>query len=196
MRKPELRLLIVPGLNDSGPAHWQTWLQSRTPHAVRVQQRHWNEPDLDRWADRIADAVDAAGDRVQWVAAAHSFGCLALVRHLQRHPNSPIRAALLVAPADPAKFGVDTTLPRSRLAVDCTWLASTDDPWMSLHESALWAGRWGCRWVNLGAVGHINAESGFGPLPIAAHWVRAATQRMQRSQRAQRAEFAEWSFAQ
>lgn len=34
------RLLIVPGLNDSGPAHWQTWLQGLHRGAVRVQQRH------------------------------------------------------------------------------------------------------------------------------------------------------------
>ncbi|WP_349677421.1 alpha/beta hydrolase, partial [Aquabacterium sp. UBA2148] len=24
-----VRVLIVPGLRDSGPAHWQTWLQSQ-----------------------------------------------------------------------------------------------------------------------------------------------------------------------
>jgi predicted alpha/beta hydrolase family esterase len=35
------RLLIVPGLHDSGPAHWQTWLQAQYREACRVQQRRW-----------------------------------------------------------------------------------------------------------------------------------------------------------
>jgi hypothetical protein len=42
------RVLIIPGLYDSGPAHWQTWLQAQYPDAVRVEQEHWNIADLDR----------------------------------------------------------------------------------------------------------------------------------------------------
>ncbi len=43
------------------------------------------------------------------MAIAHSFGCLALLRHLaRREPSSKhhgLQSALLVAPADPDKFG-------------------------------------------------------------------------------------------
>jgi len=77
-----MNLLIVPGLHDSGPAHWQSWLQSLHRGALRAQQRDWSDPQLERWADRV-----------------------------------------------------------------------------------------GCHWVNLGDAGHINAESGFGPLPFAHRWV-------------------------
>ena len=42
------RLLIVPGLQDSGPAHWQSWLQGQYRDSLRVRQRNWGEPDLDR----------------------------------------------------------------------------------------------------------------------------------------------------
>ena len=33
------RLLVIPGLHDSGPAHWQSWLQSLHSGAIRVRQR-------------------------------------------------------------------------------------------------------------------------------------------------------------
>jgi len=74
-------------------------------------------------------------------------------------------------------------------------VASTDDPWMSFGSSLAWAQRWGCRWVCLGAAGHINVASGFGPLPLAARWVRAQRQRHERTHRPGRADAAEWGFA-
>src|SRR5688572_8243008 len=61
------RLLIVPGLGDSGPAHWQTWLQHGDRHALRVRQRDWTSPDLDRWAARIASTLERAGPG-PWIA--------------------------------------------------------------------------------------------------------------------------------
>ena len=173
------RLLIVPGLGDSGPAHWQTWLQQGDRHAVRVRQRDWKSPDLDRWAARIASTLERAGPG-PWIAAAHSFGCLALVRHLAQRPRSNIAAALLVAPADPAKFGVGSLLPTSTLPTPSTLVGSETDPWMSAAE----ARRWASHWVNLGAAGHINAEAGFGPLPLARRWVIDARQRLERGRSA------------
>jgi predicted alpha/beta hydrolase family esterase len=94
------RLLIVSGLQDSGDAHWQTWLQRQFRDAQRVRQRDFATPDLPRWSERIDAAVDH-DDGQGFVAIAHSFGALALVEHLARRADSPIRAALLVAPADP-----------------------------------------------------------------------------------------------
>ena len=38
------RLLIIPGLNDSGPAHWQSWLQRQHRDARRVVQRDFSTP--------------------------------------------------------------------------------------------------------------------------------------------------------
>jgi len=48
---------------------------------------------------------------------------------------------------------------------------------------------------NLGAVGHINAEAGFGPLPVAKSWVEAARARHAAENRPRHAEFREWAFA-
>jgi predicted alpha/beta hydrolase family esterase len=188
------RLLIVPGLHDSGPAHWQSWLQTLHRDAVRVQQRDWSSPDLDRWAARITTTLAHAGEG-PWVVAAHSFGCLALARHLAQNADSPVSAALFVAPADPDRFGVAGLLPTTALAVPSTLVTSDSDPWMRAANARLWARRWGSHCVNLGDAGHINTESGFGPLPFAQRWIVAMGQRLERARRLDRATIAEWSFA-
>lgn len=178
---PPGRLLIVPGLRDSGAAHWQTWLQLRFPGAVRVYQRHWSKPDLDAWAARIGETVDAAGPG-PWVAAAHGFGCLALMRHLQLRA-SPVRFAMLVAPNDPARFGVAARLPMGAPLLPSTLFASENDPGMPITEAREWARRWGSWMVNLGPAGHVDADAGYGPFPEAAGLVERVLREMDDSPR-------------
>ncbi len=186
------RLLVVPGLHDSGPAHWQTWLQALHPDALRVRQDDWAVPDLERWAERIGETLH--GTRGPVLAVAHSFGCLALAQ-LLGWGESRIHAALLVAPADPARFGLQDRLHAAPLTARSTLVASDTDPWMSAADAQRWAARWGSRFHNLGDAGHINAEAGFGPLPLAAQWVRRQRQQHSRAQRPSVASLAEWSFA-
>ncbi len=189
-----VRLLVIPGLNDSGPAHWQTWLQGHfSQHAVRVEQDDWASADLARWSQRIELAM-ARYPGSRWIAVAHSFGCLALLRHLARGGEG-VRSALLVAPADPAKFGVAGRLPQSRLTIPSVLLASETDPWMTFESASTWARVWGSQLVNLGDAGHINTEAGFGPLPPAKTLVEAMVQRLERERRIDRAHPLELSFA-
>jgi len=189
------RLLIVPGLHDSEPDHWQSWLQRFSRDAVRVVQHDWGAPDLQRWSARIGDTLDRAGPG-PWLAVAHSFGALALAHLLALEPVARVAAALLVAPADPNKFGIaDALLPSGALPVPTTVVLSASDPWLSLAAGERWAGRWQAQAINLGDVGHINVEAGFGPLPLARRWVLAQEQRLAREQRPQRASLLEWSFA-
>lgn len=188
------RLLIIPGLRDSGPAHWQSWLQSQYRDARRVVQRDFSSPELQRWAERIHVSLQDAGPG-KWIAVAHSFGCLALARYLADHPETPIAQALLVAPAEPDRFGLAELLPRRRLPVASTLVASQNDPWMSAASAQRWAQRWGSSFTNLGEVGHINAEAGFGPFPLAKRWVESARARLARQHRAEHTHVLEWSFA-
>lgn len=188
------RVLIVPGLNDSGPAHWQSWLQGLHRDAVRVEQHDWASPDVERWAGRIGAALDRHGGG-PWLVAAHSFGCLALARYLSLQAAAPVAGALLVAPADPDKFGIGELLPQERLSPPTVLVASETDPWMSLAKARRLAARWGSSCVNLGDAGHVNTEAGFGPFPFAQRWVTTMGQRLRRDSRPERASFAEWSFA-
>jgi uncharacterized protein len=50
-------VLIVPGLRNSGPDHWQTHWQQRLPNAQRIRLRQWQQADLQQWVDAIIGAV-------------------------------------------------------------------------------------------------------------------------------------------
>lgn len=181
-RAPRVRLLIVPGLGDSGPGHWQTWLQGLHRHATRVSQHDWQQPELERWSARIASTIEHGGPG-PWVAVAHSFGVLALAHHLAGAPDSSIAGALLVAPANPDRFGLVEALPRRALPALSSMVLSQNDPWMPLSVGLRWARHWGSHVVNLGEVGHINIDSGFGAFPFARRWVMAMEQRLVQQRR-------------
>jgi len=197
-----VRVLIVPGLHDSGPTHWQTQLEHASRGAVRVRQHDWAVPELQRWAERIGETL-ARQPRGPWVAVAHSFGCLALARWLQcnaqagreREDSGGIRSALLVAPADPLKFGVGDALPCAPLPVPSTLVASRSDPWMPFGSAVNWSRIWGSQLVDLGNAGHINVASGHGPWPLAKQLVERQIQQLHRQRRIERAHPLELSFA-
>jgi predicted alpha/beta hydrolase family esterase len=172
------RLVIVPGLHGSGDAHWPSWLHGEVEGSVRVEQDFWNVPDIERWADRIAETVDALGPGPH-VLVAHSFGCLAALHATSRYPALGVAQVLLVAPAEPTRFNVANTLPQSRLAMPTCMVASDNDPWMAAGQAHEWAQRWGSDWINLGNAGHINVDSGYGPFPLAREWATVALRRIE-----------------
>jgi len=167
------RILIVPGLGGSGPAHWQTAWQARLPGCARVVQRDWDHPDRELWLQALRQAIEAAGGPV--VAAAHSLGCVLVAHAVTRWPAliaRALRAALLVAPADvdsPAHTPPETRgfapIPRARLPFPATVVASGDDPYMSIARARALAVAWGADFVDAGALGHINADSRLGDWP-------------------------------
>lgn len=168
-------VLIVPGLHGSGPEHWQTWFEQRLEGCMRVEQEDRDDPYLPRWAGAVRHALAQATAPV-WIVA-HSFGCLASV-HAAWDYRHKVAGAMLVAPADPEKFKVEAMLPDTHLDFPSVVVASSNDPWMRLTRAAWWADRWGSRFINLGAAGHINVDAGFGPwhdgLDIFAELRRAA----------------------
>ncbi|MES2886492.1 MAG: alpha/beta hydrolase [Pseudomonadota bacterium] len=181
-----VRLLVIPGLNNSGPAHWQTWLEGQFAGALRVHQRDWAHADLEAWGQAIVHTV-AAAPPARWVAVAHSFGCLALARAVgqgwleQTVSEGPsLAAALMVAPADPEKFEVASALPQTPWALPSVLLGSETDPWMALAQAREWARRWGSHFVNLGPAGHVNVASGHGPFLQAKTLVSLLVHRVQR----------------
>jgi uncharacterized protein len=156
------RVLIVPGLHGSGPDHWQTRWQKRYPAFERVEQEDWADPDLPVWSRRLRECL--LHSQRPTLIVAHSFGCLATLCAL-RGGRYGVRAVLLVAPADPEKFGVVPFVSGVRLDCPSMVIGSVNDPWMAADRAADWAKRWGSGFVNAGALGHINAESGLGDWP-------------------------------
>ncbi|WP_119157901.1 RBBP9/YdeN family alpha/beta hydrolase [Caldimonas tepidiphila] len=180
-----LRVLIVPGLHGSGAGHWQSWLQGRLRGAVRVEQDDWDHAEPDAWAARIGETIARHGG--SWVAVAHSFGCIALARHAVLTGAPGVAAALLVAPAEPARFGCAALLPQTALPFRSQLVASRNDPWMSFDSARSWARCWGSELFDLGEAGHINCDSGFGPWPRGARLLQRQLQAVERRRRLQRA---------
>jgi predicted alpha/beta hydrolase family esterase len=162
--------LIVPGLHNSGPDHWQTWLETRLPHARRVQQADWEAPCLSTWAERVRQALRET-DASVWIVA-HSFGCLASVVAAKDFSHK-IGGALLVAPANPERFQIPERELAGALPFPSRLVASANDPWMPLDSARRWSENWGCDFFDVGRQGHINADSGHGPWPAALEHLRA-----------------------
>ncbi len=66
--------LIVPGIGNSGPKHWQTLWERQHSDWRRVQQRDWDRPICEEWVRRLDDAIRPLSTPP--VLIAHSLGCL------------------------------------------------------------------------------------------------------------------------
>jgi hypothetical protein len=158
LRFSNFKTLTMPGLHGSDVDHWQSAWELRYPKFQRVEQSDWESPDIDGWAQKLIDK--ATGSNLPVIVVAHSFGCLATIRASILQPGL-IAGALLVAPADPARFGVENTLPDSSLGFPTLIVGSTNDPFLSQLDAEQWANLWGSKIVTLTGAGHINVQSGY-----------------------------------
>ncbi|WP_353860586.1 alpha/beta hydrolase [Azospirillum formosense] len=165
-------VLIVPGLGNSGPEHWQSWLQRRHPSFARVEQADWDAPALEDWVRSLEDAVAATGAPV--VLIAHSLGCIAVAHWAVRRGSSvgKIAAALLVAPPDvesaeraPPEIHGFAPVPTDPLPFRTVVLASRNDPYATIARSCGFAVGWGADFIDGGDLEHINTAAGYGPWP-------------------------------
>jgi hypothetical protein len=56
-----IRALILPGLFDSGPEHWQSLWEREDPTFVRLVQHDWDAPIRQEWVSVLETEVAAAG---------------------------------------------------------------------------------------------------------------------------------------
>lgn len=162
-------LLIVPGLNNSGPTHWQSLWEQQRPDCHRVDFGMWDQPHRNTWINKLNLAIRAAGRPV--ILVAHSLGCHAVAwwAQLERPgPDGPVRGALLVAPPEVDHAPLDPRIatfaptPTERLPFPAILVASRNDPYMRLPDARRLARAWGCNFADVGAAGHINADSNLG----------------------------------
>lgn len=162
------RVLLLPGLYDSGPDHWQSHWERVLPGVRRVHHRDWETPDRREWVETLDRAVAEAGPDV--VLAAHSTSC-ALVSFWARERGRCVRGALLVGPSDteapsyPSGPTGWAPMPMDRLPFPTIVVASENDEYVSLERATQFARAWGGRLVNIGPLGHINSASGLGDWP-------------------------------
>ena len=161
-------VLTVPGLDGSGPNHWQTIWEHTRDDVFRVELGQWERPHRNSWITRLDHAIRAARGPV--LLAAHSLGCVAVAwwsAFAGRLPDSKVVGALLVAPCDADRCGSERVagfapVPLRRMPFPSLVVASRDDPWIEPARAQELAMRWGSGFVDAGAVGHINADSDLG----------------------------------
>jgi predicted alpha/beta hydrolase family esterase len=170
-------IVIVPGLRDHIPEHWQTLLEKKLSRVVCVPRIAHDKLSCAMWIaelDRTLESVEGP-----LVLVAHSAGCMITVHWAKQHKRS-IHGALLAAPPDfelPLPEGYPTQqvlhdngwipTPRSPLPFPTIVAASTNDPLGRYDRVAELAAAWGSRLVDVGAVGHLNPASGYGEWPRA-----------------------------
>lgn len=162
-------ILTVPGLNNSGPSHWQSLWERFRGDTLRVELGQWDRPHRNSWVTKLDQAIRTAQAPV--ILVAHSLGCQAVAwwAELSGQPYGwPVAGALLVAPADvdrhdaPAEIAGFAPSPAQVLPFPSILVASRDDPWIELGRARALAGQWGSHFVDVGCQGHINAASGIG----------------------------------
>jgi uncharacterized protein len=165
-------ILILPGVGNSGPEHWQTHWQRLYPSFRRVEQMEWDSPRCQDWVQRLDAVISTISENI--VLVAHSSSC-ALVAHWTRQANSAnrgkIRGALLVAPSDPdgPNYPIGPTgfapIPLEVLPYPSIVVASTDDRYITIERAREYAEAWHSRIVIIENAGHINSASGLGDWP-------------------------------
>lgn len=181
-------ILIVPGLRDHVPDHWQTHLELALHESGRqvVAVAPMGRADLDS-AARVR-AIDEAVQRIDGplVLVAHSGGCI-MAAHWAAGSRlaSRVSAALLATPPDfeqpmPEGYPSMTDLqaagwfpvPREPLPWPSIVLLSRNDPLGTFARVSELAKAWGASTVDLGAVGHLNPASGHGRWPEAMNHIQ------------------------
>ena len=172
-------VLLLPGWQNSGPHHWQSHWEAQYSY-LRVEQHDWTRPLRGDWVARLEEVLldQAAGGQRSGAAAtgvvlvAHSLGCHLVAAWAAHSRNTRlVRAALLVAPGDPQREELRGVLASwspiilEPLPFPSQLLGSQNDPYCSFTRAQSFAVAWGAEFVDYGAAGHINADSGLGRWP-------------------------------
>ncbi|SCB61001.1 hypothetical protein GA0061105_11478 [Rhizobium aethiopicum] len=158
----------LPGIGNSGTAHWQSLWENANPAIRRFAPTSWDQPDLSDWIEALDQAVRRA--KTPPVLVAHSLACL-LVAHWYQLASVPIRGAFLAAVPDPlsSSFPADAAsfahVPQTQFGFRSLIVASTNDPYSSLPYVEMRAKQWGSELKIIGAAGHINGQSDLGDWP-------------------------------
>ncbi|MBL1098472.1 RBBP9/YdeN family alpha/beta hydrolase [Streptomyces coffeae] len=175
-------VVIVPGLRDHVPDHWQTILANKIADARTIAPLTHDRLSCDAQVAALDEVLSDISGPVLLVA--HSAGVMTTVHWAQRH-RRPVKGALLAAPPDfdtPLPEGFPspdvlrengwTPTPRTLLPFPSIVAASTNDPLAAFDRLADLARAWGSRLENLGPVGHLNPASGYGEWPRAQEFLR------------------------
>lgn len=169
-RTSDVDILMVAGLNNSGPEHWQSRWEQRLTTARRIEQPNWAAPSRDAWVAEVCKAVDAARQPV--ILVGHSLGVATIIHAAPQLKPGDVIGAFLVAPTGDTAIEQEDAIdrqfmpiPRLKLPFPSVLVASHDDPYCPFLTAEEYAIAWGAEFVDAGHSGHLNTASGHGPWP-------------------------------
>ncbi|MES2108106.1 MAG: alpha/beta hydrolase [Bacteroidota bacterium] len=158
-------ILILPGLGNSGPQHWQS-IWERNFNFKRVEQADWDAPICSEWIENINNEVKKHNP-ADVILVGHSSACTAIAYWALKF-DTIIKGALIVAPSDteagtyPQGTMGFKPVPQFNLPFKSIVVASTNDFYVTEARARFFAENWGSELVILENVGHINVASGHG----------------------------------
>ncbi|HEY2583840.1 MAG TPA: alpha/beta fold hydrolase [Mucilaginibacter sp.] len=158
-------ILIIPGLGNSGPQHWQSIWENRF-NFKRIEQTEWEIPVCSDWIETINNEVKNH-DPKEVILVGHSLACATIAYWAQRF-NVKIKGVLLVGPSDteadtypPGTTGF-APVPLIKLPFPSIVVASTNDYYVAFKRAKQFAESWESEFITVGEAGHINVSSGYG----------------------------------
>jgi len=158
------KILIIPGLGDSGDAHWQTYWLNSFDNSIKLNQDNWDEPELNKWLERMNEIITKLDCPV--ILVAHSLAVALVVHWSTKYNNPNVKGAMLVAPADvdspahtPDSVRNFAPIPIKKLPFHSILVASENDTFVDFERAKYFATKWGSEFVSIGSNGHINSDS-------------------------------------
>lgn len=168
------RGLILPGIGNSGPLHWQSQWQQQWPDRFdRIAHSEWDAPVAATWVRELSEYLRHGDGEV--VLVAHSLACLLVALWAEQATAAErqrISGALLVAVPDPAgpSFPPEAVgfsrIPQAPLPFPSLVVFSDDDPYDPNGFGVRCAAAWGSAKTGVGSLGHINSASNLGLWPV------------------------------
>ncbi|MBK5013397.1 MULTISPECIES: alpha/beta hydrolase [Pantoea] len=160
--------LIVPGYTNSGPDHWQSFMERKYSNVMRVQQDDWNTP-CSLWVNRLNQVI--VGTQGDIVLLGHSCGAVAVAQWAATHSCNRVKSLILVAPADvDAETAIvpirqQRPLPAGTLGYNALLIHSDNDEHLSEARAHALAAEWRCKTHLFSGAGHIHTAAGYGEWP-------------------------------
>ena len=169
----QVKILILPGWQDSKQQHWQSIWLKKYPNAIKVFQDNWMYPRKHEWVKTLDEYIKNESNN-SIILVGHSLACATIAHWSKEYfskNSTKIIGALLVSPADvdrpdfPKEIKGFSPMPLEPLNFNTIVVGSEDDPYVNIDRSKYFAQCWKAKLVNIGPRGHINVDAGLGDWP-------------------------------
>ncbi len=153
------RLLLI---TDSGKdaEFWASPRLADESQALFIEHQFGSQAILESRSNQLGKHLDRLEKPVRIIA--HGFGCLVAVA-ATTGKSYAIQGALLVTPADPGRYELDTRPLTGDLPFLSVFIARSNDPWMSLARARQGSHRWGRRLIHVAEGAMKRPTSPFNP---------------------------------